>query len=100
MFNSWDRQPVVHDDDAGDVALNPRTHQIRRHAAEAGFPVLGDRRHGGAAGRAWGRLALHAWRLSFTHPATDEPVTVTAPLPDDLADLFDQIGFTEESAPV
>ena len=31
MFNSWDRQPVVHDDDAGDVALNPRTHQIRRN---------------------------------------------------------------------
>ena len=83
-----------------DVTLSTgRTHQIRRHAAEAGFPVLGDRRHGGAAGRAWGRLALHAWRLSFTHPATNAPVIVTAPLPDDLADLFDQIGFTEESAP-
>ena len=31
MLNSWDRQPVVHDDDAGEVALNPRTHQIRRN---------------------------------------------------------------------
>ncbi|NOY24891.1 MAG: RluA family pseudouridine synthase, partial [Oligoflexia bacterium] len=40
-----------------------RTHQIRRHAADAGHPIIGDRRHGGAAGRAWPRLALHAWRL-------------------------------------
>ena len=80
-----------------DVSLETgRTHQIRRHAAEAGFPILGDRRHGGAAGRAWERLALHAWRLSFTHPATDEPVTVTAPLPADLTDLFDQLGYIEE----
>lgn len=78
-----------------DVTLSTgRTHQIRRHAADAGYPVLGDRRHGGAAGRAWERLALHAWRLSFTHPATDAPVSVTAPLPEDLADLFEQIGYS------
>ena len=82
-----------------DVTLSTgRTHQIRRHAADAGFPVLGDRRHGGSAGRAWPRLALHAWRLSFTHPATDTPVTVTARLPADLNDLFEQIGFIEEPA--
>ena len=83
-----------------DVTLSTgRTHQIRRHAADAGFPVLGDRRHGGAAGRAWARLALHAWRLSFTHPATNAPVTVTARLPEDLTDLFEQIGFREDAEP-
>ncbi|MFT5683496.1 MAG: 23S rRNA pseudouridine1911/1915/1917 synthase [Myxococcota bacterium] len=80
-----------------DVTLGTgRTHQIRRHASDAGHPVLGDRRHGGAAGRAWERLALHAWRLSFTHPLTNEPITVTAPLPPDLTDLFDQLGYSEE----
>jgi 23S rRNA pseudouridine1911/1915/1917 synthase len=93
----WTRLASSGDAAVLDVTLGTgRTHQIRRHAADAGFPVLGDRRHGGAAGRAWERLALHAWRLSFTHPATGEPVTVTAPLPDDLADLFDQIGYSEE----
>lgn len=31
MFNSWDRQPIVHDDEAGQVALNPATHQLRKN---------------------------------------------------------------------
>ncbi len=64
-----------------------RTHQIRRHAADAGHPVLGDRRHGGAAGRAWKRLALHAESLGFRHPVTGEEVELVSELPDDLAPL-------------
>lgn len=31
MQNSWDRQPIVHDDEAGRVALNPATHQLRKN---------------------------------------------------------------------
>lgn len=75
-----------------------RTHQIRRHAAEAGFPILGDRRYGGAAGRAWERLSLHAHQLRFLHPRLNRPVTVESPVPDDLSFLFKQIGYpsTEE----
>ncbi len=65
-----------------------RTHQIRVHAALAGHPVLGDVRHGGAAGRLWPRLALHAAYLRFEHPATGEPVEVESPIPADLAELF------------
>jgi len=65
-----------------------RTHQIRRHAAEAGHPVLGDRRHGGAAGRAWKRLALHATDLALTHPVTGSLIAFEAPPPDDLAPLL------------
>lgn len=49
-----------------------RTHQIRRHASEAGFPILGDRRYGGAAGRLDDRLRLLAFRLELTHPVTGE----------------------------
>ena len=29
MFNSWDRQPIVHDDDSGKPAIDPKTHQLR-----------------------------------------------------------------------
>ncbi|MFT4975768.1 MAG: 23S rRNA pseudouridine1911/1915/1917 synthase [Myxococcota bacterium] len=70
-----------------------RTHQIRRHASEAGHPILGDHRYGGAAGRAWDRLALHAQQLRFHHPRLDRPITVDSPLPDDLALLFEQTGY-------
>ena len=65
-----------------------RTHQIRRHAAEAGHPILGDRRYGGTCGRLWPRLALHAQSLSFTHPAHGETITVTAALPEELDGLY------------
>jgi 23S rRNA (cytosine1962-C5)-methyltransferase len=48
-----------------------RTHQIRVHAAEAGFPILGDTLYGGSA---FDRVCLHAAALSFHHPATSETV--------------------------
>lgn len=70
-----------------------RTHQIRRHAAMAGHPIIGDRRHGGAAGRAWPRLALHAWRLALPHPRSGEPLTVEAPPPEDLTALLARAGL-------
>jgi 23S rRNA (cytosine1962-C5)-methyltransferase len=53
-----------------------RTHQIRVHAAENGFPILGDTLYGGTAAA---RVFLHAAEISFTHPATGAPVTFHAP---------------------
>lgn len=67
-----------------------RTHQIRLHAEAAGHPLLGDRRHGGAAGRLWPRLALHAARLALRHPRGGGPLEVEDPLPDDLVSLWDR----------
>ena len=61
-----------------------RTHQIRRHAAKAGYPIIGDKRYGGIAGALWPRLALHAMNLRFTHPATQEAVDLSAQIPEDL----------------
>jgi 23S rRNA-/tRNA-specific pseudouridylate synthase len=61
-----------------------RKHQIRVHAALAGAPVLGDRRYGDEAARAFPRLALHASELALAHPTTGERLTVTAPTPPDL----------------
>ena len=54
-----------------------RTHQIRVHAAENGFPILGDALYGGTASS---RVFLHATEIAFTHPATNEPVKFTAPV--------------------
>ena len=56
--------------------LTGRTHQIRVHAAESGFPILGDTLYGGTPAA---RVFLHAAEISFTHPATGEPVTFHAP---------------------
>ena len=56
--------------------LTGKTHQIRVHAAESGFPVLGDTLYGGTPAA---RVFLHAAEISFAHPATGEPVTFHAP---------------------
>jgi len=53
-----------------------RTHQIRVHAAEHGFPILGDTLYGGTE---WRRVCLHAASLTLRHPASGEPVTFDAP---------------------
>jgi 23S rRNA (cytosine1962-C5)-methyltransferase len=58
--------------------ITGKTHQIRRHAAESGFPIVGDTEYGGQPAP---RLMLHAYRIRFRHPATDEPVTFTASVP-------------------
>jgi 23S rRNA (cytosine1962-C5)-methyltransferase len=52
-----------------------RTHQIRVHAAENGFPILGDTLYGGTTAE---RVFLHAAEIEFTHPATGEAVTFRA----------------------
>ncbi len=70
-----------------------RTHQIRRHAADAGHPLLGDRRHGGAAGRAAPRLALHAVGLALEHPVRGGPLRVLSEIPADLDPTFRAAGL-------
>ena len=56
--------------------LTGRTHQIRVHAAESGFPILGDVLYGGTEAA---RVYLHAADISFQHPATGEKVTYSVP---------------------
>ena len=65
-----------------------RTHQIRRHAQGAGHPILGDRRYGGAAGRLWSRLCLHANEIKFRHPLLHRDITITSDMPDDMATVI------------
>ncbi len=68
-----------------------RTHQVRVHAEALGLPLLGDDQYGDRAANARAkksfglkRQALHAWRLTFTHPLTGKDIRLEAPLPADL----------------
>lgn len=73
--------------------LTGRMHQIRVHLAAAGWPVAGDMVYGQASGQI-ARQALHAWRLTFSHPVSGEATEVVAPPPPDLVRLFDTQNFT------
>jgi 23S rRNA (cytosine1962-C5)-methyltransferase len=57
--------------------LTGRTHQIRVHAAEAGFPILGDQLYGGTAAA---RVYLHSTELTLKHPVTAEALSFHAPV--------------------
>lgn len=61
-----------------------RTHQIRVHLASIGHPVAGDKLYG-APDNPLARYFLHAHRITFRSPSSGEGITVTAPLPDELA---------------
>lgn len=64
-----------------------RTHQIRVHLAHRGHPVLGDSFYGIKA-VGIDRQALHASRLGFLHPRTQEKLDFEAPLPEDFEALI------------
>ena len=62
-----------------------RTHQIRVHMASLGHPILGDTVYGHKKPELGQTTqCLHAKELTFRHPRTDEPVTVTCPLPEEF----------------
>lgn len=64
-----------------------RTHQIRVHMAYLGFPLCGDEMYGGDMS-AIERQALHCGEVSFVQPVTHEIIHVSAPLPEDMAELI------------
>jgi 23S rRNA pseudouridine1911/1915/1917 synthase len=62
-----------------------RTHQIRAHFAAIGHPLVGDPTYGGAEKYGLARQFLHAHRLAFAHPLTNEAMEFSSELPEDLA---------------
>jgi 23S rRNA pseudouridine1911/1915/1917 synthase len=82
-----------------------RTHQIRVHLADRGWPLVGDPTYGSAPRRRLGapdldrlvrgfpRQALHAWRLTVRLPSSGVRESFVAPLPDDLAALLRALGL-------
>jgi 23S rRNA pseudouridine1911/1915/1917 synthase len=88
--------------------LTGRTHQIRAHFADHGWPLFCDRLYGGTrregpraapavrrAAAVLGRQGLHAFRLAFDHPATGARVRCEAPLPADLRAALAELGLQE-----
>lgn len=66
-----------------------RTHQIRVHMAHIGHPVVGDATYGRAhqTNISVARPLLHAYKLGFTHPRSQEFVEFTALVPDDMVKM-------------
>jgi 23S rRNA pseudouridine1911/1915/1917 synthase len=62
-----------------------RTHQIRVHLHHIGHPVLGDKVYAAPLAKEYPRQMLHAWKIGFRHPQTNEWTNFEAPLPDDFA---------------
>lgn len=64
-----------------------RRHQIRKHFAHLNYPVIGDKRHGDVKHNTYfrevfglRRMFLHSLLLSFQHPFTDTPTSISAPV--------------------
>ncbi|WP_409034132.1 RluA family pseudouridine synthase [Roseateles saccharophilus] len=72
-----------------------RTHQIRVHLMHSGHPMVADTLYGGAPALGLARQALHAARLSFTHPVSGEALVLTAPLPADMAAAWAEIAAAD-----
>jgi 23S rRNA pseudouridine1911/1915/1917 synthase len=86
-----------------------RTHQIRVHLSEIGHPIVGDALYGGIHQRVPQRLRallrltrpfLHAERLAFTHPRTQERLEFSAPLPADLESVLMALVPEEKQATI
>ena len=63
--------------------LTGRHHQIRCQLSHIGCPIKGDLKYGAPRSNTDGSISLLARHIAFTHPVSKEPVSVTAPLPDD-----------------
>lgn len=81
-----------------------RQHQLRRHLAGLGHPILGDANHGDLrhnrfvrAHFGFARLALHAERLELPHPDGGRIVAL-APPPAELRQLFEALGWSPDVA--
>ena len=64
-----------------------RTHQIRVHVSQLGYPLAGDDLYGGHLDYIQ-RQALHAARVSFHHPMTNEWLELSADMPQDMKNLI------------
>ena len=60
-----------------------RHHQIRCQLAAIGCPIKGDLKYGAKRSNADGGISLHARKIEFIHPVSKQPISITAPVPDD-----------------
>lgn len=87
---------LQHGDSSSLVLLQPktgRTHQLRVHMKELGYPILGDFQYGKTftCPVLPRRHMLHAFALFFVHPRTGKEQFFTAPVPQDFEELAKQL---------
>ncbi|MCX7180973.1 MAG: pseudouridine synthase [Proteobacteria bacterium] len=79
-----------------------RTHQIRVHLTHLGFPLVGDDKYGDFALNkelqkiGMKRMFLHAKKLNFCHPLSEQAIALEAPLPKDLHNFLMQLERNEK----
>lgn len=90
-----------------------RTHQIRIHSANSGFPIICDGSYGGSKEKIKGleqkdrlfalsiyncfsRHALHARQLGFEHPFTKKQILLTAPFPEDFQNAIEVLEISKD----
>jgi tRNA pseudouridine32 synthase/23S rRNA pseudouridine746 synthase len=81
------------------LALSPitgRTHQLRVHCAEMGFPILGDKIYGSTKSKDDPECILHLHSFSITIPLYPKKpsIGVSAPLPEHMIGTLNHCGFT------
>ena len=82
------------------LALEPltgRTHQLRVHCAESGFPILGDNIYGKAPRHGGPGMHLHAREIVVPLYRNRPPIKVTAPVPEHMKKRLKACGWSEES---
>lgn len=69
-----------------------RTHQIRVHLSEIGYPIIGDYTYSNGKNRfnVEGQM-LHAYKIKFKHPTTNQEVEYTAELPKYFKDILKKL---------
>jgi RluA family pseudouridine synthase len=72
--------------------ISGRMHQIRRHLADIGHPVVGDKRYGGGDMPELAGFALHSFRTALVREESGE-LTVCAPVPDEMLNLCERRGI-------
>ena len=65
-----------------------RKHQIRVHLSHLHHPIIGDSLYGKASSQIK-RMALHAYRLEFIHPLSNQLMTIECPLPLDMEKIIE-----------
>ena len=90
------------EEDGQDVTLlslkldTGRTHQIRVHMDWLGHTLYGDDLYGSPAfPEKFGRQALHAYSLTFTHPKTGETINIETKMPKDMEDLWNTLKISQ-----
>ncbi len=96
---------VIHADTRRNYALlgvrihTGRTHQIRVHLSHSGLPLWGDKTYTAkilkpipsALQGVAKRQMLHAWKISFIQPITNEEISITCDIPQDMQMCLDRL---------